>query len=117
MGRENPVSRHLRPCFKVSETARGGLRLVRWWVGWAHIEGRMVGFCGWNLPLARATRLGAQGERALGQPNGWIQPDRHDFCFPTGRDSSGAIVTPQRQNVGHVANGMADTRRVRAITA
>ena len=61
------VSLHMRHRFQVSETAHGSLRLVTWWVGSARIEGRMVGFGGWNLPLARATGLGAYGEQTLGK--------------------------------------------------
>ncbi len=40
---------------------------VQWWIGHARLDGRRVGFGGWNIPLARATGLNKEGEAALGQ--------------------------------------------------
>jgi hypothetical protein len=45
----------------------GTLARIKWWVGHADVDRRDVGFTGWNYPLARATGLGAAGERELGE--------------------------------------------------
>jgi len=44
----------------------GELARIKWWVGEADVDGRRVGFAGWNLPLARPTGLGREGELILG---------------------------------------------------
>jgi hypothetical protein len=61
------VSVHLRRCFGVEMVEEGTLARIKWWVGRADVDGRQVGFAGWNYPLARATGLGAVGERELGE--------------------------------------------------
>jgi hypothetical protein len=61
------VSVHLRSCFGVEIEEEGTLARIKWWVGRADVDGREVDFAGWNYPLARATGLGAVGERELGE--------------------------------------------------
>ncbi|MBA2633770.1 MAG: hypothetical protein H0U86_12370 [Chloroflexi bacterium] len=60
------VSAHLQHRLDVHIDETGTLALIRWWVGSASVAGRRVGFAGWNIPLQRATGLGAAGERELG---------------------------------------------------
>ena len=60
------VSIHVRRLFGVQVVEEGAMARIKWWVGRADVEGREVGFAGWNYPLARATGLGAAGERELG---------------------------------------------------
>ncbi|HEY7780502.1 MAG TPA: hypothetical protein VIC85_09860 [Ktedonobacterales bacterium] len=45
----------------------GELARLTWYVGLGHVDGQPIGLAGWNLPLARATGLGAEGERDLGR--------------------------------------------------
>lgn len=61
------VSNHVRALFSVKEVETGQLAKMRWWIGRADVGARTLAFAGWNLPLARATGLGAEGEVALGQ--------------------------------------------------
>lgn len=61
------VSNHVCSGFGVEITEQGELARVKWWLGHAQLDGREVGFCGWNLPLARPTGLGVEGERHLGR--------------------------------------------------
>jgi len=60
------VSNHVRHRLDVHIDETGTLALTKWWVGSASVDGRRVGFAGWNIPLQRATGLGAAGERELG---------------------------------------------------
>lgn len=61
------VSVNVRQRLGVTVVEEGELALIKWWVGFADVKGREVGFAGWNYPLARATGLGAVGETELGQ--------------------------------------------------
>jgi hypothetical protein len=45
---------------------KGQLARLTWWVAQADVAGRTVVLVSWNLPLARPTGLGAQGEVELG---------------------------------------------------
>lgn len=51
----------------VTVTGEDRLKLVTWWVGHATLDDRRVDVAGWNIPLARATGLGAAGEDELGR--------------------------------------------------
>ena len=61
------VSDHVCRLLEVEVEDTGELARVRWWAGRATLDGRSVGVCGWNLPLARPTGLGASGEWDLGE--------------------------------------------------
>jgi len=61
------VSSHVRARMRVEVIEQGEMARIKWWVGKAQLNGRTVGFCGWNFPLARPTGLGAVGETALGE--------------------------------------------------
>jgi hypothetical protein len=61
------ASIHVRRQLGVVVEEEGTLARIKWWVGYADFSGRRVAFAGWNLPLARATGLGREGERALGE--------------------------------------------------
>jgi hypothetical protein len=61
------VSDHVRRLLDVEVEDAGELARIRWWTGRAALDGRSVGVCGWNLPLARPTGLGAAGEHELGE--------------------------------------------------
>lgn len=61
------VGTELQRQLGVSVEEAGTMARIKWWVGHADIDGRRVGFGGWNIPLARATGLGRDGETALGQ--------------------------------------------------
>jgi hypothetical protein len=61
------VSDQVRHLLEVDIEDTGDLARVRWWIGRAALDGRSVGVCGWNLPLARPTGLGAAGEHELGE--------------------------------------------------
>lgn len=61
------VSDHVRQLLDVKPMRTGTLRRVSWWVGSADVDGRTVGVAGWNHPLHRATGLGTEGERQLGE--------------------------------------------------
>jgi hypothetical protein len=61
------VGVHVRQQLSVQVDEEGTLARIKWWVGHAEVDGREVGFAGWNYPLARATGLGAVGERQLGE--------------------------------------------------
>jgi hypothetical protein len=61
------VGVHVRRQLGVTVDDEGTLARIKWWVGHADVDGRDVGFAGWNYPLARATGLGAAGERDLGE--------------------------------------------------
>lgn len=50
--------------------ATGRLARVPWYVGSGAIGARELALAGWNIPLARPTGLGAEGERELGQTLG-----------------------------------------------
>ena len=60
------VSDHVRRLLPVEVEEAGELARVRWWTGRAALGERSLGVCGWNLPLARPTGLGASGEHELG---------------------------------------------------
>lgn len=61
------VAAHIRRDLSVSVEEEGTMARIKWWVGHAAVDGRRVGFGGWNYPLARATGLGREGETALGK--------------------------------------------------
>jgi hypothetical protein len=61
------VSVELRRRLCVSAVEEGTIERIQWWVGGAEIGGRTVRFAGWNVPLARPTGLGRDGEAALGK--------------------------------------------------
>jgi hypothetical protein len=61
------VGKQLRDGLDVTVTDQGGLGRLTWWTGAADVDGRTVRFAGWNIPLARATGLGAAGEVELGR--------------------------------------------------
>jgi len=61
------VSEHVRSRLGVTVENTGALARIKWWVGSAQVNGKWVGFAGWNYPLARPTGLGASGERQLGE--------------------------------------------------
>jgi hypothetical protein len=61
------VSVQLQRQLGVSVKEEGTMARIKWWVGFADLDGRRVGFGGWNLPLARPTGLGREGETALGK--------------------------------------------------
>jgi hypothetical protein len=61
------VGVHVRNQLGVQVDEEGTLARIKWWVGHADVDGREIGFAGWNYPLARATGLGAAGERELGE--------------------------------------------------
>ena len=61
------VGVHVRRQLGVQVEEEGTLARTKWWVGHAEVDGRAVGFAGWNYPLARPTGLGAVGERKLGE--------------------------------------------------
>lgn len=48
-------------------TKEGKLKRITWRVGTATIDNRRIGLAGWNIPLARPTGLGADGEQELGR--------------------------------------------------
>lgn len=48
-------------------TKEGKLKRIRWYVGTSTIDSRRIGLVGWNIPLARPTGLGAEGEQELGR--------------------------------------------------
>lgn len=60
------VSVNVRRQLGVEVEEEGTMARIKWWVGHADVDGRRVGFGGWNYPLARATGLGREGEKALG---------------------------------------------------
>lgn len=61
------VSVHVRRQLGVPVEEEGTMARIKWWVGHADVDGRRVGLGGWNLPLARPTGLGRDGETALGK--------------------------------------------------
>lgn len=61
------VSNHVRSRLRVQVEEEGELARIKWWLGHAELERGRVFFCGWNLPLARPTGLGAAGETQLGE--------------------------------------------------
>lgn len=61
------VSVNVRRQLSVVVEDEGTLARVKWWVGHADLDGRRVGFAGWNYPLARPTGLGRDGETSLGE--------------------------------------------------
>lgn len=61
------ASDHVRARLGVDVEETGEMARIRWWIGRAHVDGRDVGFAGWNYPLARPTGLGADGEKELGK--------------------------------------------------
>jgi len=48
-------------------TEEGKLQRITWYVGTATLNSRRIGLAGWNIPLARPTGLGANGEQELGR--------------------------------------------------
>jgi hypothetical protein len=59
----------------------GSLALITWYVSSARVGDRLIAVVGWNIPLVRATGLGAEGERDLGRllalqldKTGWLRP-------------------------------------------
>ena len=61
------VGDQLRQMLGVSVKEEGTIALINWRVGHADLDGPRVGFAGWNIPLARPTGLGREGERELGK--------------------------------------------------
>jgi len=61
------ASDHVRRVLNVSIEETGVMARTKWWAGYAEVDGRRMGFAGWNVPLQRPTGLGAEGERRLGQ--------------------------------------------------
>jgi hypothetical protein len=61
------ASEHVRRVLNVPIEETGVMARIKWWTGHAVLDGRRVGFAGWNIPLQRPTGLGAVGERTLGQ--------------------------------------------------
>lgn len=61
------VSVYVRNRFRVKVGEEGQLARIKWWVGFADVDGRRCGFAGWNIPLAQATGLGRAGESQLGR--------------------------------------------------
>jgi hypothetical protein len=61
------VSVNVRRQLGVAVAEEGTLARTKWWVGTTDVDGRRVGFAGWNLPLARPTGLGREGETHLGE--------------------------------------------------
>lgn len=61
------VGVHVRSRLGVHVQEEGELARIKWWVGSAIVDGRRVGFAGWNYPLARPTGLGREGEVMLGE--------------------------------------------------
>jgi hypothetical protein len=61
------VGLQIRRRLAISVTEEGTMARIKWWVGRADVDGRRIGFGGWNIPLARATGLSKEGEAALGQ--------------------------------------------------
>jgi hypothetical protein len=61
------VSAHVRRQLGVVVEEEGTMARIKWWIGHSDVDGRRVGFAGWNLPLARPTSLGREGEIALGK--------------------------------------------------
>lgn len=60
------VSEYVKRELSVAVEDEGTMARIKWWVGRADIDGRRIGFGGWNIPLARPTGLGREGEAALG---------------------------------------------------
>jgi hypothetical protein len=58
---------HVRDLLDAQILDQGRLARITWWVARAQVGERRVGLCGWNLPLAQPTGLGADGERELGR--------------------------------------------------
>lgn len=58
---------HVRAMLDVTVEESGTMAHVTWWTGSADLDGRRVGIAGWNKPLHRATGLGSDPERKLGQ--------------------------------------------------
>jgi hypothetical protein len=59
----------------------GSLARITWYVSSARVGDRWIAVVGWNIPLVRATGLGAEGERDLGRllalqldQTGWLRP-------------------------------------------
>lgn len=61
------ASDHVRRVLNVPIEETGVMARTKWWTGHAVLDGRRVGFAGWNIPLQRPTGLGAEGEQAMGQ--------------------------------------------------
>lgn len=61
------AGRHVRALLDVTVLEEDKLELVTWWTGRATVGDREVFLAGWNVPLARATGLGAAGETELGR--------------------------------------------------
>lgn len=61
------ASGHVRARLGVEVQETGEMARIKWWIGRANVDGRHVGFAGWNYPLARPTGLGADGEMELGK--------------------------------------------------
>ena len=61
------VGVHVRRELGVSVAEESKIARIKWWVGHAEVDGRRIAFGGWNVPLARPTGLGREGETALGE--------------------------------------------------
>lgn len=61
------ASGHVRARLGVDVEETGEMARIKWWIGRANVDGRDIGFAGWNYPLARPTGLGADGEVELGK--------------------------------------------------
>jgi hypothetical protein len=53
--------------FGAEPRARGHVERLTWSIGSARVDGREVTFVGWNVPLARPTGLGTDGEVKFGR--------------------------------------------------
>lgn len=61
------VLKEVGQVFRIRVSAEGKLERVKWTVGQISTKGRVLGVVGWNVPLARATGLTAEGQRDLGR--------------------------------------------------
>lgn len=82
--------------------ATRALARITWYASWARAGGREIGVLGWNLPLVRATGLGAEGERELGRllasqlEREAPSSPRHPKAAGAGRDSLQRVRVPRR---------------------
>lgn len=60
------VFEHVRQLIDGQIEQSGTLRRITWYTGSGNAGGRGIKLAGWNIPLARPTGLGIEGERALG---------------------------------------------------
>jgi hypothetical protein len=60
------VGRWVRHRLGVEVAESGEVGLIKWWAGKADVDGRRVGFAGWNRPLIRPTGLKRSDQVELG---------------------------------------------------